>query len=78
MEIGVLSSPLRRAFYIFPIPWWSVITRVMTQEQMLSMDSNPTRNWSILNWNVRGLNSVDKCNAIRSKIEESSCSVYCI
>jgi hypothetical protein len=50
----------------------------MSQEQIFSMDNSPTRNWSILKWNVRGLNSADKCNAIRSKIEESSYSVYCI
>jgi exonuclease III len=42
------------------------------------MDSSPAQKWNILNWNVRGLNSVEKCNVIRSKIEESSCSIYCI
>jgi exonuclease III len=31
-----------------------------------------------LNWNVRGLNSEDKCNVVRGKIEESSCSIFCI
>jgi len=31
-----------------------------------------------LNWNIRGLNSDDKCNAIKAKIEESACSDYCI
>jgi exonuclease III len=42
------------------------------------MDNNPKRSLNILNWNVRGMNLVDKCNANRSKIEESSCVVYCI
>jgi exonuclease III len=36
------------------------------------------RTWNILNWNVRGLNSSDKCSAVRAKIEESSCSIVCI
>jgi exonuclease III len=42
------------------------------------MDQNNNRNWTVLNWNIRGLNSDEKCNAIRSKIEESACSVFCI
>jgi hypothetical protein len=49
----------------------------------VSMDRNTqlnqqSRNWNILNWNIRGLNSKDKCNAIKEKIEESSCAVFCI
>jgi hypothetical protein len=39
---------------------------------------NQARTWNILNWNIRGLNSDDKCNAVRSKIEESSCVIYCL
>jgi hypothetical protein len=31
-----------------------------------------------LNWNVRGLNSKDKCNIVRENIEESSYSIFCI
>jgi hypothetical protein len=42
------------------------------------MDNNNNRSWNILNWNVRGLNSTDKCNAIRAKIEECNCSIFCI
>jgi exonuclease III len=34
--------------------------------------------WNILNWDVRGLNSQDKCNDIRAKIEESRCSIFCL
>jgi len=36
------------------------------------------RDWSFLNWNIRGINSVDKCNAVKEKIEESACSIFCI
>jgi exonuclease III len=42
------------------------------------MDNSHHRNWNVLNWNVRGLNASDKCNALRDKIEESSCAIYCI
>lgn len=36
------------------------------------------REWTVLNWNIRGLNADDKCNAVRNKIEESGCAIYCI
>jgi hypothetical protein len=36
------------------------------------------QNWNVLNWNLRRLNSADKCNAIREKIEESDCALYCV
>jgi exonuclease III len=42
------------------------------------MSNQNTRNWNILNWNVRGLNSTDKCNDVRAKIEESASSIVCI
>jgi exonuclease III len=42
------------------------------------MDSSPKKTWNILNWNIRGLNSEEKCNAERAKIEESTCSIFCI
>jgi len=35
------------------------------------------RNWNVLNWNVRRLNDVDKWNAVKAKIDESNCSVFC-
>lgn len=31
----------------------------------------------MLSWNVRGTNSPDKWSAIKNKIDESSCSVFC-
>jgi exonuclease III len=57
---------------------WSVIIWNSAKIQTCQMDSSPAQKWNILNWNVRGLNSIEKCNVIRSKIEESSCSIYCI
>lgn len=37
-----------------------------------------TRNWNIVSWNVRGINSVTRWNAIRSKIMEFKCDVLCL
>jgi exonuclease III len=36
------------------------------------------RKWRILCWNVRGLNAENHQRALRSKIEESQCSIVCI
>ena len=36
------------------------------------------REWTILNWNIRGLNSPDKWLAIRQKIEESAAGILCV
>ena len=33
------------------------------------------RSWNILNWNVRGINSNDRWDDIRLKINESSCCI---
>ena len=37
-----------------------------------------SRNWCVLCWNVRGLNGADRQLAVRSKIEESQCSIICL
>ena len=36
------------------------------------------RSWNVLNWNIRGLNSEGKTDAVKAKIEESACFVYCL
>ena len=36
------------------------------------------RSWNVLNWNIRGLDSEGKTDAVKAKIEESACSVYCL
>lgn len=35
------------------------------------------RSWSILCWNVRGINRADKWPLIRNKIDESNCEIIC-
>ena len=37
-----------------------------------------SRSWNILCWNIRDINAQNKCDAVRNKIEESSCSVICL
>ena len=39
------------------------------------MDSTTFRNWRVLCWNVRGLNSADRQRDLHAKIEESNCSI---
>jgi exonuclease III len=41
---------------------------------------NRTRNrqWKILCWNIRGINSTNKWTAIRSKISETKCDIICL
>ena len=40
--------------------------------------SNLCRNWNVLCWNVRGLNSEARQRAVRQKIDESQCVVACL
>lgn len=47
------------------------IIRIHTQTPMLKM----SKNWNILNWNVRGIYSFRRWNDIRQKIEESTCYI---
>lgn len=42
----------------------------------LYMDNN--RNIKILVWNIKGINSQDKWDAIRAKISESACHILCL
>lgn len=37
-----------------------------------------TRNWSVLCWNVRGVNSDKKWNAVRDRVTECGCDVICL
>lgn len=36
------------------------------------------RDWNVLCWNIRGINASEKWEAVRNKVEESSCSILCI
>jgi hypothetical protein len=39
---------------------------------------NSTKNWKIMNWNIRGVNSDKKWDALSNKIEESGCDIVCL
>jgi exonuclease III len=39
---------------------------------------NRGRNWKVLCWNIGGINSKIKWNAIRNRIQESSCDIICL
>ena len=39
---------------------------------------NHCRNWDVLCWNVRGLNSEARQRAVRQKIDESHCAIACL
>jgi hypothetical protein len=45
---------------------------------VMDSDNHTNRSWNILNWDIRGLNSDDKRNAVRAKIEESAYVVLCL
>jgi hypothetical protein len=47
---------------------------------LVKMNTQQTqnKNWSILNWNVRGINDEAKQRAVRPKIEESTYTTFCI
>jgi exonuclease III len=37
-----------------------------------------TRHWKIMNWNIRGINSDKKWNALANKIDKSGCDIICL
>lgn len=42
------------------------------------MDHNNSRNWNVLSWNVRGINATWKWDAVRNKILQSACDIFCL
>ena len=56
-------------WYCVPCGLWTLSYAIM---------SNICRNWNVLCWNVRGLNSEARQRAVRQKIEESQCSIACL
>ena len=42
------------------------------------MNQRSMRNWKVLCWNVRGLNSETRQRSVREKISESQCAVACL
>src|SRR4051812_12732543 len=42
------------------------------------MNSSHYRNWRVMCWNVRGLNSAERQPDVRAKIDESGCFIICL
>ena len=42
------------------------------------MNQSGFKDWKVLCWNVRGLNSEARQLAVKQKIDESGCSVVCV
>jgi hypothetical protein len=58
------------------LAYWVIL--VITHAQLLPQTLMNNRNWNILCRNIRGLNAVEKHDAVRNKIEDSGCSVICL
>ena len=55
-------------WYCVPCGLWTLSYAIM---------SNISRNWNVLCWNVRGLNSENRQRAVRHKTDESHCAIAC-
>lgn len=42
------------------------------------MNQTLTKNWNIMTWNVRGINSAWKWNPVKNKITDALCDVVCL
>jgi hypothetical protein len=46
--------------------------------QMNQVNHNLTKNWNIMTWNVRGINSTWKWNPVKNKIADAFCDIVCL
>lgn len=72
-----LFSPIRKT-HTLPATGGLMDTIVGNENMNGASSSHNNRNWNILNWNIRGLNAEDKQRAVRAKIDESGCAIYCL
>jgi exonuclease III len=42
------------------------------------MNLNSVRNWKVMTWNVRGLNSSWKWDPVKNKIADAQCDIVCL
>jgi exonuclease III len=50
----------------------------LSNSNLSDLSMNITKNWKIMNWNIRGVNSDKKWDALSNKIEESGCDIVCL
>ena len=67
--------------YLFALCLFDIcMSKLTPPHPLVSMnnESNNNRSIKILFWNIRGLNSQEKWDAVRDKISESACQVLCL
>ena len=42
------------------------------------MTSSNCRDWNVLCWNIRSMNSAEKWDALRQAVDDSNCQVICL
>lgn len=72
-----LSTSLCPGFLESRVGVWLCFTSYSTLQITIVM-SQQHRNWNIICWNIRGINSNAKWRSIRERIEESACNVICL
>jgi exonuclease III len=50
----------------------------LSNSNLHNLSMNSTKNWKIMYWNIRGVNSDKKWDALSNKIEESGCDIVCL
>lgn len=69
-----------RMFYGYLGARVNVVHSVVSYFSVWLVNGSPNnmRSWAILCWNIRGINSDEKWDAIRSKVMESKCDIICL
>lgn len=87
MFISCLSLcflPMSSSFVFLAIPHYCILFFVYCLALQTGASSficffmDTVRNNKVLVWNIRGLNSQEKWDALRSKISESACQIICL
>ena len=75
-----ISRQLSFGPWFFACYWLIAVmfTVIMLSLSSISHELQTTRDWKVLCWNVRGLNSTARQNAVRGKIEHSQCAIICL
>jgi len=74
--VSLKTDQLWRLCPLYSTGWQLVCHSITLIWSAASMNNN--RNTNILVWNIRGINSSEKWDALRVKISESSCQIVCL
>lgn len=65
-----------------PSPRWTELVKVSTLRSLFGcrscLSSLKMKQIKLLNWNTRGLGSIEKCSGVRSTIRLARCDIVCI